>query len=158
MARTIVPTITDNCEHCRSKVEIKATMRWHQCPVCGLYFKPCSACKLDKENCMCDCPLDLVLKPEIKLGKHLVDSLDVLDKNVIALNFDWEDYEDNFDAMSFKIQAEYRIAEDRFIYREIQYNRYLEKIGEIHTKDHLTKREEKMIEKRMRKIAENLSK
>lgn len=155
MTRKKLPVAITRCWHCESEMEIKHITRWHKCPVCGLPFKPCDVCNLDKTKCTFDCPLDLTKKPTINIGSHQIEAL-VKSNDKITLVFELEEDEKSLDGASFRINADYYPHEDRFSFYDVFYDLNLQPFGETHESSHINEREKRLVMRRLRSIAKKL--
>ena len=155
MGRKKLPIITEWCPFCQSEVKIKGSMRWHKCPVCGNYIKPCAMCDCDKVNCDIDCPLKNEQKPVDKIGEHSIQEL-VNNGDYLSLVFDWESDMSSADGESFKIVVSYTPDEGAFHFYEARYDLNMNLIDYFEGRDHLTDLEARQTMRRVSRIAKNL--
>lgn len=154
MAKKTAPIITELCPHCRNEVEIKGTMNWHKCPICGNYIKPCSLCNHDTQKCD-NCPLFRKEKPMDKIGNHAIDEI-VLYEDYLDMVFDWEEDTESTDGESYKIHVNltsdgtYHVYEDR-------YDLNMHFIDCFECREHISDHDVRIAANRLRKVARKIS-
>ena len=149
-----IPFITEYCPHCFSDVEIKGTMRWHKCPICGNYIKPCAACNLDKTKCE-NCPLNDKPKPIEKIGSHIVERI-MCSGDYIALYFEKEDTSSKYQKTSGRVIVFYFPENDEFVYNEECRDLHGCMVGVRGFTNLLTEHEIVLVKRKLRKVARNL--
>lgn len=155
MGRKTAPIIKEWCPNCGNDVEIKGTMRWHKCPVCGNYIKPCSLCDCDKVNCNENCPINDLTKPADKIGSHVIDEL-VDNGEYLDLIFDWENDPKNTDGESFKIHVNLDLEDGSVRIYEERFDLNMNLIDFFECRNHITDHEAKLAVSRLRRVARKL--
>lgn len=153
MGKHSIPVIKEWCRHCDSSFEIKGTMRWHKCPFCGNYIRPCSICPdFDKHDCANICPLNGKPKPTEKIGGHTISEL-VDNGEYLDLVFDWESDNKNSDGESFKIHVNLDLEDGSVRIYEERFDLNMNLIDFFECRNHITDHEAKLAVRRLRKVA-----